>query len=118
MNEALKLAICNHKLQAETIIKNLNNSEYEKGEFYADFVYEIIIKESTDFNQGFSNRMEKTSELVDVGMNECIWTLEDPENERYYETDCEEAFFFSVGGIKENRVKYCPFCGKKIREEK
>jgi hypothetical protein len=36
----------------------------------------------------------------------------DPE---YWSTSCDNAWYFIDGTPEENRVKYCPFCGKPIK---
>ena len=45
----------------------------------------------------------------------CVWEYE--ENEDYYETSCGEAWCFTEGNCKENKCRYCPYCGKKIKEK-
>ena len=42
----------------------------------------------------------------------CNWT----EQEDYYETECDMEFTLSVGDLKDNFIKFCPFCGKLIKE--
>lgn len=37
---------------------------------------------------------------------------------QYYETSCKNVLCFITGDIKENKYKYCPYCGKKIKEVK
>ena len=51
--------------------------------------------------------------------NVCVWEMvengwHDP---AYWETSCGGAAEFVNGGPSENDFVYCPFCGKKIREE-
>lgn len=43
----------------------------------------------------------------------CKWKYD---GEGFYETSCENSFFFDTGDRKENKFKYCPFCGNKIIE--
>jgi hypothetical protein len=43
----------------------------------------------------------------------CLWEYKGVE-EYYYEAQCGGFWEFDDGDIKENRFKYCPFCGKKI----
>lgn len=47
-------------------------------------------------------------------MDECIWT-EDPEYGTW-ETSCGETFCMIEGTPEENGYKYCPSCGKKLRQ--
>lgn len=32
----------------------------------------------------------------------------------FWETGCGEAFTFTTGTPAENKMKYCPYCGKKL----
>ena len=50
----------------------------------------------------------------DVTEMECKWD-EDKDCE-YFSTECGEAYCLIDGTIKENKLLYCPFCGKKIKE--
>ena len=40
------------------------------------------------------------------------------ENLCMYETSCGNSFYFSEGTVSDNDFKFCPFCGKQIKEEK
>lgn len=51
---------------------------------------------------------EKVCRECDGG---CIWIWTD---DGMWETECNEAFSFTTGDPKENDMKYCPYCGKKI----
>jgi membrane protease subunit (stomatin/prohibitin family) len=48
-------------------------------------------------------------------MNEktCIWK----EEEECWETSCGNAFCLNTGTPLENGMKFCPYCGKTIKEE-
>jgi len=49
-------------------------------------------------------------------MNKCKWEYLNF-GEIYYETECDNAFQFNDGGLKENDYfKFCPYCGKEIEE--
>lgn len=50
-------------------------------------------------------------------VKECIWKYSDNEDD-YYETGCGEAWQFMGGNVFENGVRFCPYCGKKIKEGK
>lgn len=43
----------------------------------------------------------------------CEW--KDELDSGYYDTQCDNAQSFEVGGVKENDYIYCPYCGKKIK---
>jgi rRNA maturation endonuclease Nob1 len=42
----------------------------------------------------------------------CEWTYDDYCD--HWDTGCLRAFVFVDGGVKENEMNFCPFCGKKI----
>ena len=35
----------------------------------------------------------------------------------FYDTECGDWHCFEVDGIKENKFKFCPYCGKRIKEK-
>lgn len=43
----------------------------------------------------------------------CKWVCV---SEEYYETDCDNAQYFSEGGFKDNEYLYCPYCGRSIED--
>lgn len=45
----------------------------------------------------------------------CIWALDDDDS-GCWQTDCSNAFIFNEGGCKENNFKFCPYCGKTLKE--
>ena len=44
----------------------------------------------------------------------CVWTWD--EHNDFWDTACGESFCFINDGPKENRTKYCQYCGKPIKE--
>ena len=46
---------------------------------------------------------------------ECKWKLED-EEVNLYATGCNEYHLLCEGTPEENKYRYCPYCGKKIKE--
>jgi hypothetical protein len=58
------------------------------------------------------------SRHVHVGRRpeECRWTHDATEWEDIkWDTDCGEAFVFIDGGPKENKVKFCCYCGRPVK---
>jgi len=51
-------------------------------------------------------------------IEKCTWTV-DPswDEDDIWETDCDNTFQFTTDGPKENRFKFCPYCGKVIEVE-
>ena len=51
-------------------------------------------------------------------INSCVWLRqEDPDGDEFMETQCGKAFEFIEGDMQDNDYKFCPYCGKKIKEE-
>ena len=44
----------------------------------------------------------------------CEWKYND--SEYYFESSCEHLHIFMSDGPKENEYRFCPYCGKKIKE--
>lgn len=53
--------------------------------------------------------------VTKLNRDTCKWTWEPMSD--YYETECGNGFQFINGGVEENSYKFCPHCGRKIREE-
>lgn len=50
-------------------------------------------------------------------MSKCIWeNTAEWDDDEYWECCGTNIFQFSEGGPKENHFKYCPYCGKEIKE--
>ena len=49
----------------------------------------------------------------------CKWTESDPwgREPQTWETDCDNMFYFSEGGPKENQMAFCCYCGKPLEEK-
>jgi hypothetical protein len=61
---------------------------------------------------GFSSWKPIKKEKPDSKVKICLWQEDDDGN---WETGCQEMFIFIEGGVKENGMIYCPYCGKKIK---
>ena len=50
----------------------------------------------------------------------CVWKkgYNQFEDEVYWDTSCDNAFQFEDGSPTDNGFKYCPYCGRKLKEEK
>lgn len=48
-------------------------------------------------------------------MKTCAWQLNDW-GKGCHITNCGHLCQFTIGGLKANKVKYCQYCGKKIKE--
>ena len=44
--------------------------------------------------------------------DKCKWIYD--EYHDYWDTKCGEGQIFTDGGPKENKYRYCPYCGKEI----
>ena len=45
----------------------------------------------------------------------CHWKYDDFEDK--WDTGCGNAFVFIAGGLEENEMKFCPYCGYEIETE-
>ena len=43
----------------------------------------------------------------------CMWTYD--ENYDVWETECKNSFQLNAGTPEDNMMKFCPYCGKKIK---
>ena len=82
-------------------------------------------------NEGFSEGMREAEHVAKLKAEECgageqegedmkqkTCTWEQDEWHGHWETECEHIFEFTDGGPLENEMVYCPYCGRKIKEEK
>ena len=47
----------------------------------------------------------------------CHWQLTDPDfDSNTFETECGKMWTFVDGGVEDNGLKYCPYCGGKVDE--
>ena len=71
-----------------------------------------------EYKYALSNH-NKIIEIVKGGVAdldfECEWHLEDAEG-NLYATECENRQLIFEGTPKENGYRYCPYCGRKIKE--
>jgi hypothetical protein len=67
----------------------------------------------TRLSEGINRQRRSVRERMTEKL--CIWK----ENEEYsmWETSCQNAFEFIEGDIEENSFKFCPYCGKIIKQE-
>ena len=47
-------------------------------------------------------------------MDKCKWTYD--EDMDCWEAECDNLFSLMEGTPKENKMKYCPYCGKLIQQ--
>ena len=47
----------------------------------------------------------------------CTWTRNDDEDDSYWAAACcDRLFVFNDGGPVENGFRYCPYCGRELKE--
>lgn len=102
----------NHYKDCPTI-----NEIYEKLAAYEDIIDdpeklklidELYLERCEEVNRLKEELAEKEEEF-------CEWEIWDEEANCYH-TSCENAHFFVDGSPKDNNHKYCPYCGRKIKE--
>lgn len=48
-------------------------------------------------------------------MTPCTWTLDTSDwGDSHYETGCGEAFCFFDGTPEDNKIRFCPYCGRAL----
>lgn len=47
----------------------------------------------------------------------CLWSRNTDDDSGMYETTCRNAFQFNDGGLADNNVKFCLYCGKPAEED-
>ena len=47
---------------------------------------------------------------------ECLWVLDDLDYAAY-STGCKQEFVLLEGTLKSNNMKFCCYCGKRLREK-
>jgi hypothetical protein len=53
----------------------------------------------------------------DAARGTCIWSRNTDEDSGMYETTCGNAFGLNEGGLADNKVKFCCYCGKPAEED-
>lgn len=59
--------------------------------------------------QKTNNKDEDTNNYFEV----CEWVYDEPYE--YYETECGESFAILEGTPEDNKMKFCTYCGRKIK---
>jgi len=57
----------------------------------------------------------KTGQSVEKEM--CSWIQEDDPEICYWKTGCGNSFYFTEGAPTDNRMKYCCYCGRLLKQE-
>ena len=57
----------------------------------------------------------KTGQSVEI--ETCSWIQEDDPEICYWKTRCGNSFYFTEGTPADNRMKYCCYCGKLLKQE-
>lgn len=52
-----------------------------------------------------------------VARETCTWSRNRDDESNIYETTCGNAFYFGEGGLAENEIKFCCYCGKPAEED-
>ncbi len=49
-------------------------------------------------------------------METCKWSLEN-EDANNWQSECGHSFWFETGDPTENKMKFCPYCGRKLTQD-
>ena len=47
----------------------------------------------------------------------CVWTADEHDDYSIWETDCGNTFQLEYDGPEENKMKFCCYCGKLLKQE-
>ena len=91
------------------IKRNLDGNFIESAQDSADQLYDLLIE------KGRSGENVGVENVVSAAGRDgfCEWTLYDEEN-NLWETECDEISQIMDGTPKENTMRFCCYCGKKI----
>lgn len=64
-----------------------------------------------------NDRLQPTLDASPEDERACVWTLDDNEWGDVWETECGGMWQFETGGPKENKMKFCGYCGGKLNEQ-
>ena len=53
-----------------------------------------------------------------IMIDKCEWTYNEDGHWEYWDTSCGKAFLFSEGTPEDSGFKFCPYCGKELKEIK
>lgn len=84
-------------------IRKILNTEY--GAILKE--YERLMKEETAF-------LEELDDSQKCDSKRCRWTR-DSEDSDIWLTGCGEVWCLNEGTLADNRIKFCPFCGRNVR---
>lgn len=67
----------------------------------------------------FLGKVQAADELLKL-LNPCVWThkVHLGEDHNDWDTGCFERYTILEGTPTENKMKYCPYCGNEIEEDK
>ena len=90
---------------------------------YTEHIYDgtyLDIEVSTENKTVRENKPEYTEPSNNDGsatQNVCSWIQDDDPEINLWRTSCHNAFYLDADKPSDNHMKYCCYCGKKIREE-
>jgi len=47
----------------------------------------------------------------------CTWTRTQDDYDDYYETSCDKSFMLADGTPKQNKMRFCCYCGKPLEQK-
>lgn len=91
--------------------------KYVGGEFILqsdDTALYIAINDSrTQTSEVFTWQELEAEGICRHPSGECEWIYDSFDD--MYDTKCGEGFFLEAGSVEENNMKFCPFCGNKVK---
>ena len=113
--------IINNQPTAYSVDKVVEKLEELRKKDVCDYLYCDVCaytdKCSGVTDQSNNLKWDKAIEIVNQGgvsNDMCEWKYND--SEYYFESSCKHLHIFMSDGPKENEYRFCPYCGKKIKE--
>ena len=91
---------------------------YECKECGEDFARYIVSRQPAKSDVSMTQDVltdVKTGQSIEI--ETCSWIQEDDPEICYWKTRCGNSFYFTEGTPADNRMKYCCYCGRLLKQE-
>ena len=92
-----------------------NDVKFEKEKLCLKYLEQYGIGDDDPARDSIANAFAVGYSIAQKAGEACTWECDE---DNYFDTGCGDVFQLIDGTIKENHIIFCPYCGKKIKEEK
>jgi hypothetical protein len=79
-------------------------------------IHDISRISEGDFALEINERLTAVADALGAASTEpCVWTEDE---DGIYHTTCQHSWFFDTGTATENQAKFCPYCGRALRDKR